>query len=292
MARAICSLNSVSRWAVTGTPIQNKLADLTTLLNFLNVYPYSDKRAFDADISDLWKSGQVDEAVKRLKRLSVCLLLRRPKQTLQLPPKNDMKLTIRLDPAERQLYDEIRHHVIDHIDSALHHRGDSHNTPAYVNVLQKIEAMRMVCNIGNLYPARHELSKNRAILEGEWHSTAQQVFNLQRGAGQVHCQHCLQTLDMEGNLGTDSIQPVESLFYRCLVFTCSTCSQGRTGDGRISCGHDPPCPMATVSTDPSLLEESSTINVDRLEPGLGAAHPTKVVALLEDLQRQPEDVKW
>src|SRR5262249_50738883 len=112
MARAICSLDSVSRWAVTGTPIQNRLGDLATLLKFLKVYPYSEKRAFEADISYVWKSGNVDEAVKRLKRLSGCLLLRRPKEIVPLPPRHDFQCPVDFMPAERHLYEDIRTQAI------------------------------------------------------------------------------------------------------------------------------------------------------------------------------------
>ncbi|KAF5536493.1 alpha-1,6-mannosyltransferase subunit [Fusarium napiforme] len=92
LSRAICSLGSVSRWAVTGTPIQNRLSDLTALFKFLRVHPYSEKRHFDADISSFWKSGNDEKAVQRLKRITSCLLLRRPKTVIQLPPIHNLQL--------------------------------------------------------------------------------------------------------------------------------------------------------------------------------------------------------
>ncbi|CAN9402286.1 unnamed protein product [Alternaria alternata] len=70
MARAICDLESTSRWAVTGTPIQNNLSDLSALLKFVRAFPYDDPKRFTMDISLLWKSGEDEEAVKRLKHLS------------------------------------------------------------------------------------------------------------------------------------------------------------------------------------------------------------------------------
>lgn len=47
MALAICELDAESRWAVTGTPIQNRLGDLVSILKFIRVHPYDDRERFD-----------------------------------------------------------------------------------------------------------------------------------------------------------------------------------------------------------------------------------------------------
>ena len=64
MAKALCNLDAMSRWAITGTPIQNRLKDFFALLKFLRVHPYGEQRNFDNDITNLWKAGQHDEAAK------------------------------------------------------------------------------------------------------------------------------------------------------------------------------------------------------------------------------------
>lgn len=107
--------------------------------------PYSEKRSFDADISSLWKSSDGDEAVKRLKRLCGCLVLRRPQDILDLPPRRDTRQTIQLSSEERQMYEDVRNRARMQVDEAFHRTDTSQ---AYDNVLQRIEAMRMICNIG------------------------------------------------------------------------------------------------------------------------------------------------
>ncbi|XP_045752823.2 transcription termination factor 2 isoform X1 [Mirounga angustirostris] len=74
---AVCRLQAQARWAVTGTPIQNTLLDMYSLLKFLRCSPFNDFR--------LWKS-QVDNGSKkggeRLSILTKSLLLRRTKDQL------------------------------------------------------------------------------------------------------------------------------------------------------------------------------------------------------------------
>jgi SWI/SNF-related matrix-associated actin-dependent regulator of chromatin subfamily A3 len=295
MARAICSLDAVSRWAVTGTPIQNRLGDLATLLKFLKVYPYSEKRVFEADISYVWKSGNIDEAVKRLKRLSGCLLLRRPKEIIQLPPRRNLRCPVDFTTAERRLYEDIRTQVIANIEEALLQYGDSVRSHSFVNILQRIEAMRMVCNLGLYYPFRHEISKNVEPDADNWQITAQKAFNLRHEIGQVACYLCSFTFDTVEILLNDSTQHTESRFSRCLRFICSACVQRfSSGEGVVGCGHDIPCPIAPISTSTSTLDEYTAPNLPGSQLGgiLSAGLPTKVAMLLEDLRKLPVDVKW
>ncbi|XP_059740634.1 transcription termination factor 2 isoform X1 [Bos taurus] len=74
---AVCKLQAQARWAVTGTPIQNNLLDMYSLLKFLRCSPFDEFK--------LWKS-QVDNGSKkggeRLNILTRSLLLRRTKDQL------------------------------------------------------------------------------------------------------------------------------------------------------------------------------------------------------------------
>ncbi|XP_066233361.1 transcription termination factor 2 isoform X6 [Saccopteryx leptura] len=74
---AVCKLQAQARWAVTGTPIQNNLLDMYSLLKFLRCSPFDD--------FNLWRS-QVDNHSKkggeRLSILTKSLLLRRTKDQL------------------------------------------------------------------------------------------------------------------------------------------------------------------------------------------------------------------
>ncbi|GKT51136.1 DNA repair protein RAD5A [Colletotrichum spaethianum] len=293
MARAVCALDSVSRWAVTGTPIQNHLNDLAALLRFLSVYPYNEKRGFDADISHLWKAGNADEAVKRLKRLAGCILLRRPKGTVELLPRHDQACYVEFSHAERELYDQVRTKTIARVDEALVQSNNGDRTVSFVNVLQQIEAMRMVCNVGLLYSSRHDASNlpGKKLSPANWFQNAQSSFNIRSEMGSIQCHNCPFIFDATCH-PLDEPQTDKAIFARCLRFICSGCVKGASRQITIiRCGHSPQCPMAPVSTSVVSLE-APPVQISLGNAARSAYRPTKVMALIEDLQRLPGSSKW
>lgn len=293
MARAICALDSVARWAVTGTPIQNRLGDLAALLKFIRVYPYNESKRFDKDITLFWKSGEDEEAAKRLKRLSACILLRRPKTTINLPPREDMRCPVDFSREEREMYAEIREQAITRIDEALQSHCETLRASVYVNVLQQIESLRLVCNLGLQYHARHQKSLQLPAGDGDWTSVAQQAFNVQRGMGPIVCTQCLSTLELtETFLDDSNAQYQDSIFFRCLKFICGDCTHRMsTTNGKLGCKHKPQCPRAPVSINMNLFEDVSGL-APRQVKASSAGLPSKVEALVADIKSLPPATKW
>ncbi|KAL5382782.1 hypothetical protein DPSP01_006341 [Paraphaeosphaeria sporulosa] len=288
MARAICDLDAVSRWAVTGTPIQNSLNDLAALLKFIRAFPYDEPKHFDRDISRLWKSGEDAEAVQRLKRVARCLVLRRAKHTIDLPPRHDQICAVEFSPAEKVLYDTIRQQTICRIDDALQHELEISTSGVYVNVLQQLESMRLVCDLGLHYQSRHEKKPSHESLD--WSIVAQETFNTQREMEPIICSQCTSALDLTGTYMDDVAQEAP-LFSQCLKYACPNCARRlRSAKQKMVCGHTPRCPVARVSIFDAALEETpghlgSSPREILTEP------PSKVKALIDDLQKQPSDVK-
>ncbi|KAH7236497.1 SNF2 family N-terminal domain-containing protein [Fusarium tricinctum] len=283
LSRAICSLDSVSRWAVTGTPIQNRLSDLSALFKFLRVHPYSEKRHFDADISSLWKSGNAEKAVQRLKRIASCLLLRRPKEVIQLPPIHNLQLQVEFTTAERQLYEDVRLQVLSQLNHSVPASFKSLQPNFFINILQKIEAMRMICNLGLHYHMRHEKPSFQGSVD-DWQSEAQEAFNLRREEGVIQCQLCGLSLEEMESLVDEGVQVGKPWFSRCLAFLCPVCSQSETNRENF-CPHKPTCCIAAVTTGTSFSELSMSI------PSFSHELPSKVAMLLCDLRKQSPQTK-
>lgn len=287
MARAVCALSASSRWAVSGTPVQNRLADLASLLKFIQAHPYSDIKRFETDISSLWKSGKDEEAIKRLQYLSACLILRRAKGTINLPPKKDLLCPVEFLPVERESYEIRKEKAILSIDEAISGQHGSSRPGVYANALQRIESLRLFSDLGLQYHARHEIQS-----DNNWSRIAQQAFNSKRGIEPLFCMQCSLSLDFpellldEPDSGTPDPQ-----FSSCMKFICSDCIRKLKRDNRaVGCGHKPACPMASVSTGRDVFEETldTTLSVPSLSPRLSS----KVEALITDLKSLPKETKW
>ncbi|KAI0840035.1 SNF2 family N-terminal domain-containing protein [Hypoxylon sp. FL0890] len=285
MSHAVCALESDSRWAVTGTPIQNRLTDLATLLKFIRVHPYDDPRRFEADISNLWKSGEEEKAVQRLKRLSACLLLRRPKGTINLPSRRDLLLPIDFNREEREVYDSMRDQVITKIDEALHDVSGASRTYSYHNALQQIESLRLFSNLGLKYHSRHE--KNSNLLRGpeEWIKVAQRTFDSQREITPIVCMQCSSAVELtEAWLDESNMPRQNAQIFECLKFVCGDCMDKLHRRGcSVACGHVPSCAKAPVSTSSSALEETPDLAATELDTHF-ASLPSKIKALVTDLK--------
>ncbi|XP_034042546.1 transcription termination factor 2 isoform X2 [Thalassophryne amazonica] len=107
---AVCRLRACARWAMTGTPIQNNLLDMYSLLKFLRCSPFDEYK--------LWKS-QVDNGSQRgserLNILTRTLLLRRTKDQVDstgkplvsLPDRSCEIHRLKLSDEEQSVYDVV-----------------------------------------------------------------------------------------------------------------------------------------------------------------------------------------
>lgn len=107
---AVCQLRARARWAVTGTPIQNNLLDMYSLLKFLRCAPFDEYKLWKAQVDNGSKRGR-----ERLNILTRTLLLRRTKDQLDssgkplvsLPERTCEIHQLRLSEDEQAVYDVV-----------------------------------------------------------------------------------------------------------------------------------------------------------------------------------------
>ncbi|XP_011203914.2 transcription termination factor 2 [Bactrocera dorsalis] len=109
MSISVCALRGKYKWALTGTPIQNKEADAYALIKFLRCTPFDELAHWKKWIDNKSAGGQ-----QRLNALMKSLMLRRTKVMLQergalqcLPEKRIELIEVCLDKEEMNVYQKI-----------------------------------------------------------------------------------------------------------------------------------------------------------------------------------------
>lgn len=140
---AVASLQSRHRWCLTGTPIQNSIDDLGSLVGFLGIFPFESaakfRNAFTIPIQRNDTRGW-----ERLTSLIKAILLRRTKQTensLNIPPRHDYTQPVVLNPKEKATYNI----MLRSLNLGL-------STSSHASLFQIILRLRQVCNSSALLP--------------------------------------------------------------------------------------------------------------------------------------------
>ena len=109
VARASYALPGKFRVALSGTPVENRLEELWSLLHFTNPGLLGSRSDFQERYVNPIATGSPD-AAKRLRARIRPFLLRRIKKDVapELPPRTDVVLHCELDEDERSVYDAVR----------------------------------------------------------------------------------------------------------------------------------------------------------------------------------------
>ncbi|EXJ63834.1 hypothetical protein A1O7_00169 [Cladophialophora yegresii CBS 114405] len=81
--KAACALDAVYRWCLTGTPMQNNLDELQSLVHFLRIKPYSELDHWRENITRPMNNGKAGLAFRRLKLILKSFMKRRTKDILK-----------------------------------------------------------------------------------------------------------------------------------------------------------------------------------------------------------------
>jgi hypothetical protein len=280
-ARAIFDLEGHSRWAVTGTPIQNRVSDFASLLQFLRVHPYCDRKVFAEDIVNVWRSEDESLALERLKRLFKYISIRRSKIILDLPRRTDRVRYLSFD-SDELAYKALENPIATMIDEDL--QSDDQRANRYMKALAKINLLRRFCNFGS---SIHDLDFSETCTSSPARSEGNYVRDLLDdllGSGQGICSHCnsaikAMQIDIAGAI---------AYWTQCSSLICCSCylpsMNGRdfTLQSNMCVGHIP-CNPIPVPPPGGLSCRT---------PVLFPQMPTKVRSLQEELLRHGDEKRY
>lgn len=156
-ARQARALESTFRLALTGTPVENRLAELWSLLHFVAPGYLGSQTAFRQRLAVPIERHADPAALRRLRQLTAPFLLRRlktdPSVIQDLPDKVETKVYCYLTPEQVTLYEAVVRDALAEVDEAegIGRRG---------LVLAMLTRLKQVCN----HPAQYlgQLSEGRA----------------------------------------------------------------------------------------------------------------------------------
>ncbi|KAI0010503.1 SNF2 family N-terminal domain-containing protein [Xylariaceae sp. FL0662B] len=146
--KAVAELDAVIRWCMTGTPIQNSLEDLSSLVRFLKVPILDDTSTFRRYIIGRKKTaiGILKPDFAKLKLLLGSICLRRSTSVLSVLGVTFTTCRPSLSSKERDAYNELALACKRSIEEAI--SSQNSRRPDQKPVLEALLRMRIFCNVG------------------------------------------------------------------------------------------------------------------------------------------------
>jgi SNF2 family DNA or RNA helicase len=143
-AQVMRKLPATFRLALTGTPVENRLSDLWSIMHFLNPGYLGSRQVFRRQFALPIERSSDAEASERLRRLVSPFILRRvktdPTVIQDLPDKLESKVYCFLSPEQATLYEAVVREQLAQIDKA------SSNIERSGQVLAMLVKLKQICN--------------------------------------------------------------------------------------------------------------------------------------------------
>jgi len=238
-SKAICRLAAQRRWAVTGTPVQNRLEDLGALMAFLRIKPFDERGSFAQYIMAPFKMCD-PEILPKLRLLVDSITLRRLKDKIDLPPRHDKLVKLDFNDEEQAMYDIFAKNAQDRVKVIVGQRERTLGGKSYVHILQSILRLRLICAHGKDLLSEEDLkimdglSKHSAIdLDSDDDDdksalTAKQaydMYNLMKETNADICVSCSRKIGPSDVVDSDAEPKDEVIGYMtpCYHILCTSC---------------------------------------------------------------------
>jgi SNF2 family DNA or RNA helicase len=168
-ARAVRSLSPQFRLALTGTPVENRLSELWSIMQFLNPGYLGSRQDFRATFALPIERYQDEAATARLRQMTGPFILRRvktdPTVIQDLPEKNEMKIYCNLSEEQATLYESVVQNALAAVEQA-----EDDGIQRKGLVLSMLMQLKQVCNhpaqflhqVGNGQTAEPEAEMHRS----------------------------------------------------------------------------------------------------------------------------------
>ena len=142
-ALAVRAIHSVTRYALTGTPIENRLSELWSIFSFLMpgyLYDYSEFR--ERVEIPIVKDEDAKAADKLRTMIAPFILRRRKKDVLpELPDKLEETVYVRLEGEQRKLYDARTAQLLEQLSG----QSDEAYAQNKIEILSQLLRLRQIC---------------------------------------------------------------------------------------------------------------------------------------------------
>lgn len=157
--KAITKLNGKVKMAMTGTPIENGLAELFAQMNFVNPGFFHSFNSFRENYLKPLKNGDREILLELQNKIRPFVLRRTKEEVLtELPDKTEEYLYCVMNPIQRKIYDAYRNEYRDYLLKKFEDEG-AENSKMYV--LEGLTKLRLACDATNL--VSHSEAKNESV---------------------------------------------------------------------------------------------------------------------------------
>ena len=308
---ACYGLNAQRRWAMTGTPIQNRISDLGSLTRFLRLYPYNEAAFFNQYIGS--KAVAADENyLEKLRMFVDSFCLRRDREKIDLPNRSDIISKLTFSETERKMHDHFRERAMIQIEEMISSKNKK--SGVHLHMLKGITTLRLICAHGR------DLLKEAEIKELQGMSAAEPIdldgdggdlrtitkrqayenFNMMVETEGDFCMQCDSRLTGESPQANGD--GVRAYMLPCLDLLCANCFAAKktlfdsTEDEYALecpfCGLDVAAQYIPIDATEGVLPDDTFNGAEEDNKFSTYKGPqTKTKALLRDIQQMTEESK-